>query len=132
MSVYPSPAKATAAVHTFADRRLPDCLDALFRSVFTLQLQKTTSLAGQLQSVDTSIAPVTDVRIGDEAVAYQGTVDVAFKDGTRQTIGLGIVSVRVGKAVSGYSWTSDTDISAALQPAIVQSVTRLHDAQSAG
>ena len=132
VSVFPSQAKATAAMHTFADRRLPACLDALFRSVFTQQLKKTSSLAGQLKSVDTSIAPVTDVRIGDQAVAYQGTVDVAFKDGTSQSVGLGIVSVRVGKAVSGYSWTSDTDISAALQPAIVQSVTRLHDAQSAG
>ncbi len=132
VSVFVSKAKATAAMHTFADRRLPDCLDALFRSVFTQQLKKTSSLADQVVSVDTSIAPVTDVRIGDQAVAYQGTVDVAFKDGTSQSVGLGLVSVRVGKAVSGYSWTSDTDISAALQPAIVQSVTRLHDAQSAG
>ena len=132
VSVFPSPAKATAALHTFADRRLPDCLDALFRSVFTQQLKKTSSLADQLASVDTSIAPVTDVRIGDQAVAYQGTVDVGFKDGTSQSVGLGLVSVRVGRAVAAYSWTSDTDISAALQPAIVRSVTRLHDAQSAG
>jgi hypothetical protein len=100
--------------------------------VFTQQLKKKSKLTHQLVSVDTSIAPVTDVRIGDEAVAYQGTVDVGFKDGTSQSVGLGIVSVRVGKAVAGYSWTSDSDISAALQPAIVQSVTRLHDAQSAG
>jgi hypothetical protein len=41
------------------------------------------------------------------------------------------VSIRVGKLVAGYSWTSDTDVSAALQPAIVASVTRMHDAQSA-
>jgi hypothetical protein len=132
VSVFPSNAKATAAVHTFADRRMADCLDALFRSVFTQQLKKTSSLADQLVSVHTSIAPVTDVRIGDQAVAYQGTVDVGFKDGASQSVGLGMVSVRVGNAVAAYSWTSDTDISAALQPAIVQSVTRLHDAQSAG
>jgi hypothetical protein len=132
VSVFPSSAKATAAMHTFADRRMADCLDALFRSVFKQQLKKNSKLAKQLVSVDTSIAPVSDVRIGDQAVAYQGTVHVAFKDGTSQSVGLGLVSVRVGKAVAGYSWTSDTDISAALQPAIVQSVTRLHDAQSAG
>ena len=81
--------------------------------------------------MNTSIAPVADVRIGDEAVAYQGTVDVGFKDGTTLTIGLGIVSARVGDAVVGYSWTSDTDISATLQPAIVKSVSRLQRAQSA-
>ena len=37
----------------------------------------------------------------------------------------GSCPARVGDALVGYSWTSDTDISAALQPAIVQSVSRL-------
>jgi hypothetical protein len=82
--------------------------------------------------VNTALAPVTDVRIGDEAVAYQGTVEVAFKNGTGLTIGLGVVSARVGDAVVGYSWTSETDISTTLQPAIVKSVSRLQRAQSAG
>ncbi|HEY3670131.1 MAG TPA: hypothetical protein VGN51_04285 [Acidimicrobiia bacterium] len=128
-SVYPSAGKAKAAIHTFGDPRLPDCLDALFRAVFTQQLKRSSN-AAKIASVDTSIAPVADVRIGDEAVAYQGTVDVGLKDGTHESIGLGIVSVRVGKAVAGYSWTSDTDISATLQPAIVQSVGRLQTTQS--
>jgi hypothetical protein len=132
VSVYPSAAKATAAMRTFADPRLPDCFDALFRSVFTQQLKKTSSKADEIASVDTSIAPVSDVRLGDEAVAYQGTVDVEMKDGTSESIGLGVLSARAGKAVTGYSWTSDVDISAALQPAIVKSVARLQDAQSAG
>ncbi len=132
VSVYPSAAKAKAAMHTFADPRLPDCLDALFRSVFTKQLKKNSSVADQIASVDTSITPVSDVRIGDQAVAYQGAVDVELQDGSHQSIGLGLVSARVGKAVAGYSWTSDIDISAALQPAIVQSVTRLQHSQPGG
>jgi hypothetical protein len=39
--------------------------------------------------------------------------------------------VRVGEAIAGYSYTADTDISAALQPAIVSSVSRLHAATTA-
>jgi hypothetical protein len=131
VSVYPSNAKASAALHMLSDPGLPDCLERLFSSVFEQQLAKQSDVAGQIISVNTSIAPVTDVRIGDEAVAYQGTVDIAMKDGTTQTIGLGIVSSRVGAAVAGYSWTSDTDISAMLQPAIVKSVNRLQRTQSA-
>ena len=130
VSVYPSTAKAVAAIHVFADARLPDCFQRLFSSIFERQLAKGAT-ADQITSVNTSIAPVTDVRIGDEAVAYQGTVDVSFKDGTTLTIGLGVVSARVGDAVVGYSWTSDTDISATLQQAIVKSVRRLQRAQSA-
>jgi type II secretory pathway pseudopilin PulG len=131
VSVYPSAAKAKAAMHTFSDPRMADCLDALYRAVFAQQLRHTSSIADQIASVDTSIAPVSGVRIGDQAVAYQGTVEVKLKNGTSEAIGLGLVSARVGQAVAGYSWTSDTDISTTLQPAIVQSVARLQHSQSA-
>ena len=62
------------------------------------------------------------------AIQSMGTLDVGLKSGARQTIGLGLVAVRAGRALAGYSYTSDTDISAALQPAIVASVTRLERA----
>lgn len=128
ISVYPSTAKASAALRMLSDPGLPDCLQRLYSSNSERQLAKDDTVT----SVSAAIAPVTDVRIGDEAVAYQGTVDIAMKDGTTQTIGVGIVSARVGDAVAGYSWTSDTDVSATLQPAIVKSVNRLQRAQSAG
>jgi len=130
VSVYPSAARAAAAMRTFADPRLPDCLERLFRAVFARQLKSNEQVADQVESITTSIAPVPDVRVGDEAVGYQGTVDVGLRDGTTQTIGLGVVSARVGSAVTGFSWTADSDIAPALQPAIVKSVSRLQDAQS--
>lgn len=131
VSLYPSTAKAVAAIGMLADARLPGCLEKLFSSVFERQLAKDAGVRNQIVSVDTSIAPVADVRIGDQAVAYQGTVDVVLKHGSTQTIGLGVVTARVGRALVGYSWTSDTDISSTLQPAIVASVQRLQAAQSA-
>jgi hypothetical protein len=132
VSIYPSTARAVAAMHTFSDRRLPSCLRTLFTSTFREELTRKQDVARRLASVRTTIKVVPGVEIGDEAVAYQGAVEVALKDGTSQTIGLGVVAARVGDAVTGYSWTADADISAALQPAIVTSVGRLQAAQSAG
>ena len=60
-----------------------------------------------------------------------GAIDVRPKNGTTQTIGLGVVAVRAGRALAGYLYTFDQDISAALQPAIVASVTRLQRAAPA-
>jgi hypothetical protein len=129
VSAFPSTAQATAAMHTFADRRQPTCLEQLYTKIYRAELTKKKDVAGEIASVRTSIQPVSGLHIGDEVLAYQGAVAVALKDGTTQSIGLGVVSVRVGSAVDGYSWTSDTDISAALQPAIVTSVARLQAAE---
>ncbi len=128
VSVFPSEAKAVAAMKTFASSGLPTCLDKLFSAVFKAQLAKDPSVAKQLASVKVDIAPLDGVDIGDEALAYSGPVVVTLKDGTVQTVGLGIVTVRVGDAVSGFAYSSDVDVSAALQPAIVTSVKRLQDA----
>jgi len=132
VSVYASDTKAEASIRTFSDARMPECLQKLFNAVYEKQLEQDKKTAAQVTSVTTAIAPVADVRIGNEAVAYQGTVDIGLKDGTTQTVGIGFAATRVGKAVAGYSWTSDTDISATLQPAIVTSVKRLQDAQATG
>jgi hypothetical protein len=129
VSTFRSPAHATAAMRTFADPTLPTCLEQLYTKIFRAELTKKKDVARQIASVRTTVQPVTGLHLGDEVVAYQGAVEIALKDGTTQSIGLGVVSVRVGSAVDGYSWTSDTDISAALQPAIVTSVARLQAAE---
>jgi hypothetical protein len=130
VGVYPSTAKAVDAVRTLSDSRVPDCFERIYSSITEQQLAKNSKYADRIVSVNTSVDPVTDLRIGDEAVAYQGKINVAFKDGSTQGTGVGIAWARVGDAVVGYSWTSDTDISAALQPAIVKSASRLRRAQS--
>jgi hypothetical protein len=132
VSVYPSTAKAVAAVRILSDSRVRDCFERVYSSITEQQLAKNAKSAGQVVSVNTSVEPVSDLRIGDEAVAYQGKINVVFKDGSTQGTGVGIAWARVGDAVVGYSWTSFTDISAALQPAVVKSVSRLQRAQSVG
>jgi hypothetical protein len=128
VSVFPSTAPAVAAIATFRDARIPGCLERLFTAVYRKELAKKPKTAKQLKSVMTTLGREAGIRLGDEAVVYQGTLDVALRNGTRQTIGLGLVAVRTGRALAGYSYTSDKDISAALQPAIVASVTRLQQA----
>jgi hypothetical protein len=132
VSVYPTVARAEAAVGLFRDAKLPRCLEQLFDAVTRAELQKDSSVGKQLKSVTTDVGRETGIRIGDDAVVYQGTVDVGLKDGTSRTFGLGFVTVRVGTALVGFAYTADTDISAALQPAIVASVTRLQRAVPAG
>jgi hypothetical protein len=132
VSVYPSAAKAAAVITTFTDERMPACLEKLFDASYQAQLKQNPKTAKTVTSVHTSIAGVPDVHIGDQSIAYQGTVDIGLTDGTTQTVGLGFAAARVGQALAGYSWTSDADISAALQPAIVKSAGRLQAAQATG
>jgi hypothetical protein len=128
VSVFPSTDRAVTAITTFRDARIPRCLERLFTAIYRKELLKKPTTAKQLKSVTTTLGREDGIRLGDEAVVYQGTVDVGLKNGTTQTIGLGLVAVRAGRALAGYSYTSVEDISAALQPAIVASVTRLQRA----
>lgn len=128
VSVYPSAAAAEAAIGRFREARIPRCLEQLYTAVYRARLQEDKRVARRLKSVGTRLGRESGIRLGDDAVVYQGTLDIGLKDGTVQTIGLGFVTVRVGAALADYSYASDTDISAALQPAIVASVTRLQRA----
>jgi hypothetical protein len=132
VSVYPSIPAATAAMTDFSDPGLPVCLDQLFTRVFRGELAKTKSVARQITGITTDIKPIAGVRIGDEALVYQGPVTITLKSGAPESMGIGVMSVRTGRAIDGYSWTSDVGIETALQPAIVASVGRLQQAASAG
>jgi hypothetical protein len=130
VTVYPSTAKATTAMDTVSDGRLPACFEKLYTAETKVELAKSKN-ATRVVSISAKIAPVPGVRIGDQVVVYQGAVDVGLKNGTSQATDVGYLWVRVGDAVGSYLYLSNTDISAALQPAIVKSVKRLQDAQSA-
>ena len=85
---------------------------------------KNKSLAKQLASVKTDIGLVDGVqhrRRGDRLPGHGRRR--ARRTVRRRRSGSGSITVRVGATLAGYSYTSDADISAALQPAIVASVT---------
>jgi hypothetical protein len=127
-SVYTTSKRSSAAMKVFGSPDTPRCYEAVASVVYERRLRRDKKVAKQLEGVTTNLARVEGVRIGDDAVVYQGTVDVRSKGGSITTISVGLVGVRVGAALTTYSYTTDTDISAALQPAIVASVTRLQRA----
>jgi len=131
VSVYPSVTTATAAMKIFDNARLPACLDKLFSAEFKTQLAKDKKVAKQLRSIKVDIGRLEGLAIGDEVAAYKGTVEVGLQGGTTSTFGLAVIAIRVDNAFAGYSYTADSDISAALQPAIVSSVGRLKAATTA-
>ena len=106
--------------------RMPDCLQQLFNAVYERQLRQDKKTAAQLTSV------TTDDRAGRRR-AHRRRGGRLPGHGRRRHEGRhaprrsGSGSSPRGSArpSSGYSWTSDTDISATLQPAIVASVSRL-------
>jgi len=130
VSLYASEAKAVAAMKTFGASALPICLEKLFRAEFAAEFKKDPKTAKQIDSVAVSISRTRGVDVGDQAIAYEGPVTVSLKDGTSVKLGLGFIAVRVGRAVSGFSYSADTDISAALQPALLGSIGRLQTALS--
>ena len=73
--------------------------------------------------------PYDITNYGDDTVAYEGSATVTFKDGTTLQIGLGNTAVRVGRAVSDYSYTLfDQAAVDALSPAVETSIARLQAA----
>ena len=114
VSVFPSTDRAVAAITTFRDARITGCLERLFTAIYRKELEKEPKTAKQLKSITTNLGRQDAIRLGDAAVVYQGTVDVSLKNGAKQTVGLGLVAVRAGRALAGYSYTFDQDISAAL------------------
>lgn len=127
-NVFPSVKAATTAMTTFGSSALPACLDKLFTSVFNAQFAADPKTAEQITGLGVKINRLRGIKIGDKAIAYEGVVDVNLTDGSTETIGLGYIAIQVGRAVSGFTYSSDSDISAALQPAIVSSVARLKKA----
>jgi len=128
-----SSAKRSPPFHTFADPRLPDCLDALFSSPRCSRsiLKQTSIPRDQIASVSTFVTPVSDVHIADHAVP-PGHVDVRNGMTAPPRVESPLESCRNAWAGSGpaYSWTFDTDLSATCRTAIVGVVTRLQTAHS--
>jgi len=128
VSVYASADEAVGVLATFRDATVPRCLERVLGTVLRRTLAHEEKVAERLRSTTANVEVVDGVRLGDDTAAYQGTIGVQLKRGTARTLGFGLVAVRVGPAVSGYTYLADRDISAALQAAIVASGTRLQRA----
>jgi hypothetical protein len=120
VTVFPSAAKAKAAVDTYAAAGIPACFGQL--------VGKIAQQAGGKATGD--IKKVRNVAVGDQAVAYEGPVTITESDGSTTTLAFGNLVIRVGRGVAVYSYNHDaqTDISGVLNTAVDSSGSRLKSA----
>ncbi len=120
VTVFPSAAKAKAAVDAYSDSGLPACFGQL--------VGKIAQQSGGTASAD--IKEVKDVVAGDQAVAYEGPVEITESDGSTATLAFGNLVIRVGRGVAVYSYNHDaqTTITEELQNAVSSSGGRLQSA----
>jgi hypothetical protein len=120
VTVFPSAAKAKAAVDAFSASGLPKCFGQL--------VGKLAQGAGG--TAEAEIRKVPDVNAGDQAVAYEGPVVITESDGSTGTLAFGNLVIRIGRGVATYSYNHDaqTTITDDLRNAVASSGTRLQDA----
>jgi hypothetical protein len=118
VNVFPTVAKARAALTSFAASGVVDCFDALVGQV--------ASSAGG--SVEPDLGRTTDVGVGDQSVAFEGPVQITEKDGSTSTLSFGVLAARFGRVVTVFNYSSGDDISAVVQHATDESSARLRAA----
>jgi len=120
VTVFPTAAKAKAAVDAYAATGIPAC--------FAQLLGKAAQQGGGKATAD--IKKVQDVTAGDQAIAYEGPVQITESDGTQTTLAFGNLVIRVGRGVAVYSYNHDanTSIQTDLKNAVSSSGGRLEQA----
>ncbi len=120
VTVFPTAAKAKAAVSAYAATGVPKC--------FAQLLAKVAKQAGGTATAD--VKKVPDVSAGDQSVAYEGPITLTEADGSTAVQAFGNLVVRVGRGVAVYSYNHDaqTSIEADLKDAVSNSGGRLQAA----
>lgn len=120
VTVFPTAAKAKAAVDAYAATGVPACYGQL--------VGKVAQQSGG--SAQAAIKKVKDVSAGDQSIAYEGPVQITESDGTTTTLAFGSLVIRVGRGVAVYSYNHDaqTSISTDLANAVESSGGRLQRA----
>ncbi len=95
-AVFPTAAKAKAAVDAYAATGVPACYGQL--------LGKIAQRAGGKATAD--IKKVRNVTAGDQSVAYEGPVAITESDGSTTTLAFGNLVIRVGHPASSCTRTA--------------------------
>jgi hypothetical protein len=129
VNVFTTEKLADRTLTTFGGSTISTCIDKLFTVLFQQQIASDKKTAAQVKGIEVDVQPYNIANYGDDTVAYEGSATVTLKDGTTVDIGLGNTAVRVGRAVSDYSYTLfDQAATDALSPAVEKSIARLQAA----
>jgi hypothetical protein len=129
VNVFASEKSADKVLTTFGGSTIATCTEKLFTALLRQQIASDKKTAAQVKGIEVVVEPYDVTNYGDDTVAYEGSATVTLKDGTTINIGLGNTAVRVGRAVSDYSYTVfDQAAVDALSPAVEKSIARLQAA----
>jgi hypothetical protein len=121
VAVFRSAAAANAAMKLFEHPSVVQCINRLFDEVLGAQIAADPDTRDVITDIDVDISAADLGDLGDRAHAYEGTVVLGATDGSEETAGLGIAAVRVGRAVSIYSYFVDDPEVVQLLPVVVDS-----------
>jgi len=117
VSVFTNATKATAAMNVFGSSKTEACINKLFDKLLTT---KDATVASQIKLVA--------LNVGDQSIAYAGTITVTPAGTQAQTFGVSALAIRAGRGVGAYSYFSDTDQTSVLSSAVDSSMARLRTA----
>jgi hypothetical protein len=111
---------------------IDDCFTAVFRKAVEADIAADPRSAAQVRSVRVQVTQSSDVPdVGNDVVGYEGGVEVTLVNGTVQTLLVGNLLVRVGRAILSYSLSAPTTSSGyrtAFDSALAATVARMKKA----
>jgi hypothetical protein len=121
VDVFSGERAAGAALVQYGKSSIVGCLENLFEK----QTRQDPDLRDSMSDVVVTLERQDIVGLGDDSVVYEGSMVLTGKDGSRTQVGVGSAAVRVGRAVTMASYTTQGDPLEILTPALDASVARL-------
>jgi hypothetical protein len=115
--VFKNAKSATAAMKIFGSSTTESCINKLFSKLVTT---KDVTVAGQIKQVQ--------LTVGDQSIAYAGTITATPTGGAPQTLRLSVFAIRAGRGVNAYNYVADSDQSSVLSAAVNSSMRRFEAA----
>ncbi len=113
--VYEQPAAAERTMAAISGPTVGGCLGRVFEQTIGAQLETNKKQQRAITGVNVIIAPVDFQAVGDDTVAFEGTVTITLTDKSTQELLVGLLVVRIDRVVTTYSLSTPPDTAAAVQ-----------------
>lgn len=129
--VYQQPAGADRTMVAISAPTVGGCLGRVFEQTIGAQLETNKRQQRVITGVNVIIAPVDFQAVGDDTVAFDGTVTITLKDKSTQELLVGLLVVRIDRVVTTYSLSTPPAAAAVQTPfADAVSATLVRTAQA--
>lgn len=125
--VHKSDAAAGKVLGWFESTSVPGCLSRVFTTAIKAEFAKDPQARKSIRNVDLTLQPVDLGETGFPTVAYEGNISIDLKDGSSQSLEVGLVAVQAGRVLLTYSVQAPpdaTEIQTVIATALTNTVTR--------